>query len=45
MLLNVLVIGGFAAAWGIVIALVAAHDRRLRILEQRWEKLEGLWKI
>lgn len=42
---STLIVVGFVAAWVIVLVVVAAHDRRLRILESRWEKLEGLWKI
>lgn len=45
MLLNLVVIGGFVAGWGLIIVVVVNHERRLRTQESRWQKLEGLWKL
>ena len=36
--------GGFGLAWIIMMAVVAAQDRRLHHLEARLQELEGRWK-
>lgn len=44
MLFNMLVVGGFVTAWVIMMGVMAWIDYRLRRLEGRFAKIEGLWR-
>lgn len=44
MSLNLVVVVGFVAGWGILIVLWVKHERRIQRLEHRLEKAVGPWK-
>lgn len=41
---STLIVLGFVAAWVVMMVVVAAHDRRLKMLEGRIQRMEARWK-